>query len=290
MNAIVHNPYRIDGPSLISFSGGRSSAYMLRQTLDAWGGQLPADVHVAFANTGKEMPETLDFVQQCGERWGVHITWLEYRWEPGHHGFEIVSHNSASRNGEPFDMAIRARSMLPNPVTSYCSIDLKIRTFWRYATTVLGWKRWDSVIGLRFDERSRVSKQMARNDQHKDVWTTRMPMYEARITKRDVGAFWPQPDGFDLGLSSVNFKTPLGNCDLCFKKGAKTIAGIIRTMPARADWWANHEQGAIARGTMAKPEMALFRADRPSYSAMLQLSKDQGDILDDDSRPCACHD
>jgi 3'-phosphoadenosine 5'-phosphosulfate sulfotransferase (PAPS reductase)/FAD synthetase len=32
---------------------------------------------VTFANTGKEMPETLDFVRDCGEHWGVDITWLE---------------------------------------------------------------------------------------------------------------------------------------------------------------------------------------------------------------------
>ena len=28
-------------------------------------------------NTGKEMPQTLDFVQECGERWGLAIVWLE---------------------------------------------------------------------------------------------------------------------------------------------------------------------------------------------------------------------
>jgi hypothetical protein len=50
----VTNPYLITGPALISFSGGRTSAFMLRQILDAHGGTLPDDVVVAFANTGKE--------------------------------------------------------------------------------------------------------------------------------------------------------------------------------------------------------------------------------------------
>jgi hypothetical protein len=67
----VTNPYLIEGPALISFSGGRTSGYMLWQILDAHGGTLPDDVHVCFANTGKEREETLRFVHECETRWGV---------------------------------------------------------------------------------------------------------------------------------------------------------------------------------------------------------------------------
>jgi len=63
------NPYLIEGPAVISFSGGRTSGYMLKHILDAHGGTLPDDIIVSFQNTGKEMPETLDFVRDCGERW-----------------------------------------------------------------------------------------------------------------------------------------------------------------------------------------------------------------------------
>jgi len=38
------NPYLIEAPALISFSGGRTSACMLKQIIDAYGGQLPADI------------------------------------------------------------------------------------------------------------------------------------------------------------------------------------------------------------------------------------------------------
>jgi len=61
----MRNPYRIDGPAIISFSGGRTSAYMLHQIIAAHDGLLPDDIVVCFANTGKERPETLDFVQRC---------------------------------------------------------------------------------------------------------------------------------------------------------------------------------------------------------------------------------
>ena len=52
-----------DGNVQISFSGGRTSAYMLHEIIKANNG-LPSRAVVAFQNTGKEMPQTLDFVQE----------------------------------------------------------------------------------------------------------------------------------------------------------------------------------------------------------------------------------
>ena len=52
------NPYLISEPTCISFSGGRTSAYMLHRVLEANEG-LPDDAIVTFANTGKEEEATL---------------------------------------------------------------------------------------------------------------------------------------------------------------------------------------------------------------------------------------
>ena len=57
----LRNPYRVPRPAVISFSGGRTSAFMLRHIVDAYGGRLPDSVSVIFANTGLERPETLEF-------------------------------------------------------------------------------------------------------------------------------------------------------------------------------------------------------------------------------------
>ena len=70
--------YTTPSDTLLSFSGGRTSAFMLNRVLDAYDGKLPDHFQVCFSNTGKEMPETLDFVRDCQERWDVPITWLEY--------------------------------------------------------------------------------------------------------------------------------------------------------------------------------------------------------------------
>lgn len=50
----------------IQFSGGRTSAFMLRRLLDIYSGSFPDTVQVLFQNTDHEMPETLDFIARCG--------------------------------------------------------------------------------------------------------------------------------------------------------------------------------------------------------------------------------
>jgi hypothetical protein len=42
----MRDPFLCDGPTIINVSGGRTSSLMLRRTLDAHGGTLPADAHV----------------------------------------------------------------------------------------------------------------------------------------------------------------------------------------------------------------------------------------------------
>lgn len=255
----MSDPFRIAGPALISFSGDRTSAYMLYRIIQAHGGTLPRDVRVTFANTGKEMPQTLDFVRDCGERWATDIVWLEYRdAESVADRWQRVDYETASRDGEPFEALIDRKEYLPNPVARFCTIELKIRVMRDFAR-FLGWKNWTNVLGLRADEPARV----ARSRVNREAWDNAMPLATAGITKRDVAAFW-YAQNFDLMLPNINGATPLGNCDLCFLKSAATISGIMRDMPARADWWIKAEAEARA----SRPLGAFFRADRPSYAAM----------------------
>jgi 3'-phosphoadenosine 5'-phosphosulfate sulfotransferase (PAPS reductase)/FAD synthetase len=284
----MSSPYRITGPALLSFSGGRTSGYMLKHILDAFDGVLPDDIQVAFANTGREMPETLDFVQECSERWGVYIQWLEFDLDSPNRT-KLVNHNSASRNGEPFAAVIQNRKFLPNPVTRFCTIEMKIRRFHHYCVHHLGWERWNSIVGLRADEMHRVDKQRYRNTLKKDRWHTVMPLADAGVTKRDIAAWWSEQP-FDLGLSNVNGSTPLGNCDLCFLKSAATIRGIMRQRPESADWWMAQEANAPGLGKMTSPEMELFRADRPSYARLFESRSDLFDGIDEDDNDCACTD
>ena len=129
----MSNPYKIDEPTCISFSGGRTSAYMLYKVLEAHDMSLPSEAKVVFCNTGKEEEATLKFVKDCSDRWNVPITWLEYRFNGDKPDFAVVSYETASRNGEPFEQIIRHfNNALPNGRARYCSSNLKTRTFYRY--------------------------------------------------------------------------------------------------------------------------------------------------------------
>ena len=75
----MSNPFKIIEPTCISFSGGRTSAFMLYKVLEAHQMSLPNNCIVCFANTGKEDEATLRFVQACSDNWNVEIHWVEYR-------------------------------------------------------------------------------------------------------------------------------------------------------------------------------------------------------------------
>lgn len=271
------DPFRITGPTCISFSGGRTSAYMLWRVLQAHDMSLPDDAVVCFANTGKECEETLEFVRDCSEHWNVPITWLEY----SDTDYNVVTYETASRNGEPFERLIRKRNYLPNPVTRFCTQELKIRPIARYLFN-LGMAETKteaenmSWIGMRADEQRRAAKIADKS---------RIPLVTAGIRKEDVGAFW-QAQPFDLKLPNNNGVTMHGNCDLCFLKGGAQILSLIAEKPERAVWWASME--ALALALASKPSGAVFRSDRPSYASMAAFARDQRDMFDKDEEALAC--
>lgn len=252
------DPFHIDSPTCISFSGGRTSAYMLHRVLESNGG-LPKDATVCFANTGREDEATLRFVRDCAESWQVPIVWLEF-------GGAVVSFETASRNGEPFSALIDKKSYLPNPIARFCTSDLKIKPIDVYLKA-LGWVEFEMMVGIRADEPRRVAKMA-----HLST-----PLARAGVTRPDVMEFWAA-NRFDLDLRSDDGLTPLGNCDLCFLKGGAQILSLIREKPSRAIWWAAQEEKIGAS----------FRSDRPSYSAMKAFAEEQGELFDPTEEAIAC--
>lgn len=277
------NYFEIKEPTCISFSGGRTSAYMLWRVLQAHGGKLPDEAVVCFANTGKEDEATLKFVHDCEKYWNVPIVWLEYRdAEESKDRWTEVTYETASRNGEPFEAVIRKKNYLPNPVTRFCTIEMKIRTIANYLfskglceTRSAG--EYMSWVGIRADEPRRAAK----------IPRDRTPLVSAGVSKEMVGEFWRNQD-FDLELPNFNGVTYHGNCDLCFLKGSSQTMSLIQEKPVRAVWWAKMEALALA----SKPDGARFRKDRPSYAEMMKFSSEQTDLFGtgDESIACFCGD
>lgn len=280
----MRDPFKIDGPTCISFSGGRTSAYMLWRVLQSNGG-LPADTVVAFGNTGKEDEATLRFVRDCGERWGVPIAWVEYRNDE--RGYALVDFATASREGEPFEAIIAKRKYLPNPVTRFCTSELKIRPMHKHLRA-LGWYEgdgeWDPLIGIRADEQRRVRKIRARGNSTETVRESMcMPLADAGVTVQEVNDFWRRQP-FNLELLTVAGRTLAGNCDLCFLKPPAQRLALIAEQPQRATWWIRMESQGIA----SKPSGARFCKDGPSYADMAKYAAEQRDMFDPEEEAIAC--
>ena len=255
---------------------------MLKKVLDAGGGRLPDQAIVCFANTGKEEEATLKFVRDCSENWNVKIHWIEYQdHELPENRYKEVTYETASRNGEPFEAIIRKRQYLPNPVTRFCTSELKIRTmacFLKHSGLFDDCSKSElesaSWIGLRYDEDRRATKIKDKR---------RIPLFTAGVTVQHISDFWnAQP--FNLELPTYKGRTLAGNCDLCFLKPLNQVATLIAENPKRATWWVKMEALALA----SKPSGATFRKDRPNYASMVKFAADQKTIFDPDEEGIAC--
>jgi len=247
----------------VSFSGGRSSAMMAKIMIDNY----PKDELIfTFANTGKEMPETLDFVNECDRAWNLNVVWIEYCPE---NKFKIVNYETASRDGEPFEELIYKKGYLPNRVARFCTADLKIRAMAKYIRS-LDIHYWESALGIRYDEHNRYRK--LKSAQKKDRWDYIFPLYDFNITKQDVIKFWKQQT-FDLKIPSEH-----GNCDFCFLKILRKKIAQAHLMPERLQWWIDMESKVGSR----------FHNDFP-MTTLKQLALNP-QLFDEPNIDCFCGD
>jgi 3'-phosphoadenosine 5'-phosphosulfate sulfotransferase (PAPS reductase)/FAD synthetase len=274
----MHDPFKIDGPTCVSVSGGRTSAYMMRRVLDANGGYEPIAGLVAFvfANTGREAPETLDFVRELQRRWSVPIAWVEY--SAADPGFAQVFHATAHRAGEPFEAMLRKKQYLPNPVSRFCTVELKIKPTERFLESC-GWTEWDNMLGFRADEPTRVAKIRAKPILDDSPHVERcVPLAAAGISKADIRDFW-QAQPFDLELPIDYDGTTIdGNCDGCFLKSPHQLVSAMQRKPTMPVWWIAQEDR----------HGATFTKDGPSYRQMAQFAASQQNVFDPDQEAIDC--
>lgn len=215
--------------TICSFSGGRTSAFMANLLLQNYDRD---DLLFVFANTSKENPETLDFINQCDINWELNIVWLEadVNFEKGKGtNYKIVSFETASRNGEPF-AAVNKKYGIPNKNFPHCTRELKEIPIRKFVIDTCGRNDYKMAIGIRADERARINRLRA----EKFNWIYPL-VDDFPTTKRMVADFW-NAQSFDLQLDDY-----LGNCDLCWKKSLKKRMKILHKNPSIGDWWEKEE-------------------------------------------------
>jgi 3'-phosphoadenosine 5'-phosphosulfate sulfotransferase (PAPS reductase)/FAD synthetase len=191
----------------VGVSGGRTSGFM---ALYIWliytKKKLYREIVFYFCNTGEEAEETLIFVKNITDIWGIPVVWLEPIFHE--HGVgtthKIVDFETAKRKGEPFDEMLK-KYPIPNKSAPNCTRELKERLRESLMRT-LGFDKHYTALGIRADEMHRISNTA---EQRFIIYPLAQELQVDEIFIRN----WFEKQAFDLGLLDYQ-----GNCNLCFKK------------------------------------------------------------------------
>jgi len=204
----------------ISFSGGRTSAYMTNWLLENKRNDFE-NIVITFANTGQENEETLEFVDRCDKEWNLGVVWLEAVVHEKGKGntHKIVDFETADRSGKHFEDFIKKHG-IPNAAAPKCTDELKLAPMRSYLRSI-GWKNgtYKTAVGIRVDEMDRISSRMVEQN-------LIYPLCEyTKVTKQMVTLWWErQPFNLDL-------KEHQGNCKWCWKKSKRKLLTIAKETP-----------------------------------------------------------
>jgi len=203
----------------VSFSGGRTSAYMCWWLINNKSDQY--HFIFVFANTGLEHEKTLDFVHRCAQEWGFNVVWLE---AVVHHGekkgcsHKVVSYDTAARSGEPFIEVIKKYG-IPNKSYPHCNRELKLNPMFSYKRSLGFASNHSMAVGIRIDEIDRVG---VKAKEHGVIH----PLISMQPTTKAEVRHWWSDQPFDLDLPEH-----LGNCVTCWKKSTRKLMTIAKHAP-----------------------------------------------------------
>ena len=170
--------------------------------------------------------------------------------------YKVVTFETASRNGEPFEQVIKKYGIANKPFP-HCTRELKRNALTSYLRSV-GWDygTYLTAIGIRADEAKRCRSES---------FIEYPLVHWFPMTKPEVNDWWDEQP-FTLELQEHE-----GNCDCCWKKSTKKLVRIAQEAPARFDWWEHMENKYAMAGPSGLPQ-TFFRGHM-NAGAILELSK-----------------
>lgn len=196
----------------VSFSGGRTSAYMTKKLIDECSHIY--DFIVVFANTSREHNKTLEFIDACDRHFNFGTVWVE---AVVHHGVRrapthrVVSYDTAAKDGSVFEEFIK-KAGIPNIAFPQCTRDLKLKPMQSYLRSLgIDHRKIKTAIGIREDEKRRVSK-------HAGAESIVYPLVDWWPTDKGEVLDWWKSQPFDLEIDEFE-----GNCLACFKKSRNKL-------------------------------------------------------------------
>lgn len=233
----------------VSFSSGRTSAYMAKRLLDE---RLPGqELLFVMANSSQEDPRALEFADRCDRAWGLDLIYVEADIDPRVRvgtGHRIVSFETADREGGVFQEMV-SKYGLPNKSYPHCTRELKLHPLHSYVESIWG-PDYFTAIGIRADELDRRSRSA-------EAKRIIYPLIEWGIRKEDVVEWWKdQP--FDL-----YHPENLGNCTWCWKKSLRKHLTNITQHPEIYEFPKMLEREYSTAGRSSVPgHRVMFRENR----------------------------
>lgn len=224
------------------------------------------EIVFVFANTGLEAEETLEFTDRCAKHYGFDLHWVECKVQKNHGEgvrHKVVTYETASRKGEPYE-AVIAKYGIPNLAAPHCTKFLKVRPINDFAKVAFNGEKYDSAIGIRYDEIDRINENAAKE---RLVY----PLIHLRSTKPVINVYWKEMP-FRLTIPSY-----LGNCVACFKKGDTNLFSAIKERPEAMDFWVRMWD----KYSEGKEETSYpFRHRRKPYQIIQQAAEWNGRAKD----------
>ena len=254
---------------VISFSGGRTSAYMVHLIEQMRkSGEWQGNVEYIFMDTGAEHPKTYEFIKKCAVHFGIEITCLhgDFNQPVGvGHTYKVVDITDCKHdmiNG-PFAQLMKKYGA-PTVMSAWCTSRMKEETHDKYCDDKYGKGNYVTWLGIRYDEPARLVGQFEyrrlRGAGLSDIYIARQfseaynrGSCENSVIKReakrkaskglnflaclddfekdDVLDFWSGMP-FDLEIEEH-----LGNCVFCIKKSINKLALAARDEPDLASQW-----------------------------------------------------
>ncbi|MBT6046797.1 MAG: phosphoadenosine phosphosulfate reductase family protein [Candidatus Scalindua sp.] len=187
---------------IVSFSGGRTSAFMCKWLLDNM--QEKYNLYFIYANSSQEHPKTLEFVDACDKAFGLNLVWVEAVVTPEKGvatSFVVVDYDTASLSGNVFEEMVK-KYTLPHLGAPHCTRELKTQPMHKWASAN-GLKHAQWALGIRVDEQRRIKKDP------KFIY----PLASMKpMRKMDILNYWKTMP-FNLEIPEE-----LGNCTWCWKK------------------------------------------------------------------------
>ena len=232
---------------LVSFSGGKTSAYMARRLQLEMPDKF--NFYYVFANTGQEKEETLEFVHKCDQEFSLGVIWVEAVIDPARGigtKHKVVDYYTAARAGEPFEEMIKKYG-IPNMSFPHCTRELKLAPIKSFMRS-LGVK-YSTAIGIRADEYRRVN---AKAKQERIIY----PLIDFWcVDKQMVNEAW-DTQKFNLRLLEHE-----GNCSWCWKKATSKHFRLISEAPHIFDFPRRMEETYPMAGPSGQKQV-FFRGHK----------------------------